>query len=201
MLSSFYSPEVCRWPWCSGGSRHSAREPHHGVDPDIRLAGGANWICFSVSHVYFFIGGVPKSISKLDGVHGQIFPLDPPLMMMMDSCIWRIYSGSICTDSHCITGWTLYPFGCRCLVVLAFMSGLIVIFLWLHWWTGALTLDLNQFPRGAKSCKQCTLEMLKVDGSVPQMSLFKQKRVKGWWPFHVKNENDEMELTVSFHFM
>jgi len=38
--------------------------------------------------------------------------------------------------------------------------------------------------------------MLKTDGSVPQMSLFKHKRVKGWWPFHVKNEGEEMELTV-----
>ncbi len=62
---------------------------------------------------------------------------------------------------------------------------------------GALTLDLNQFPRGAKSSKQCTLNMLKEDGSVPQMSIFKHKRVKGWWPFHVKNEGEEdMELTV-----
>ena len=41
--------------------------------------------------------------------------------------------------------------------------------------------------------------MLKTDGSVPQMSLFKHKRVKGWWPFHAKNEGDEeMELTVRF---
>ena len=63
--------------------------------------------------------------------------------------------------------------------------------------TGALTLDLNQFPRGAKTSKQCTLGMLKQDGSVPQMSLFKHKRVKGWWPFHVKNEGEDgMELTV-----
>ena len=67
---------------------------------------------------------------------------------------------------------------------------------------GALTLDLNQFPRGAKSSKQCTLNMLKQDGSVPQMSLFKHKRVKGWWPFHVKNEGDEeMELTVRINFI
>ena len=63
---------------------------------------------------------------------------------------------------------------------------------------GALTLDLNRFPRGAKNSKLCTLDMLKNDGSVPQMSLFKQKRVKGWWPFAVKNESDdEHELTVS----
>ncbi|XP_059174098.1 otoferlin-like isoform X2 [Physella acuta] len=61
---------------------------------------------------------------------------------------------------------------------------------------GSLTLDLNRFPRGAKSSKLCTLDMLKTDGSVPQMSLFKHKRVKGWWPFHVKNEgSDELELT------
>ena len=63
---------------------------------------------------------------------------------------------------------------------------------------GALTLDMNRFPRGAKSSKLCTLDMLKTDGSVPQMSLFKHKRVKGWWPFHVKNEGEEMELTVMF---
>ncbi len=60
-----------------------------------------------------------------------------------------------------------------------------------------MTLDLNHFPRGAKSSKQCNLGMLKTDGSVPMMSLFKHKRVKGWWPFNVKNEGEEMELTVS----
>ncbi|XP_025413884.1 otoferlin-like isoform X4 [Sipha flava] len=60
---------------------------------------------------------------------------------------------------------------------------------------GALTLDLNNFPRGAKSSKLCTLEMLKSDGSVPMVNIFKQKRVKGWWPFYVKKENEEMELT------
>ncbi|XP_067008818.2 otoferlin [Anabrus simplex] len=60
---------------------------------------------------------------------------------------------------------------------------------------GAITLDLNRFPRGAKSSKLCTLDMLKTDGSVPMVSIFKQKRVKGWWPFYVKKENEEMELT------
>jgi len=55
---------------------------------------------------------------------------------------------------------------------------------------------LNRFPRGAKSSKLCTLDMLRTDGSVPMVSIFKQKRVKGWWPFYVKKENEEMELTV-----
>lgn len=62
--------------------------------------------------------------------------------------------------------------------------------------SGAITLDLNRFPRGAKSAKLCTLDMLKTDGSVPMVNIFKAKRVKGWWPFYVKKENDEMELTV-----
>ncbi|GAB6022296.1 hypothetical protein CHUAL_006419 [Chamberlinius hualienensis] len=70
---------------------------------------------------------------------------------------------------------------------------------------GSITLDLNRFPRGAKSAKLCTLDMLKTDGSVPMISLFKQRRVKGWWPFYAKNNNDEMELTgkveAEFHLL
>ncbi|XP_013379026.1 otoferlin isoform X3 [Lingula anatina] len=59
---------------------------------------------------------------------------------------------------------------------------------------GSLTLDLNHFPRGAKSAKQCTLDMLKPDA--PHMSIFKHKRVKGWWPFTAKSaENDDLEIT------
>ncbi|KAH7976872.1 hypothetical protein HPB52_020818 [Rhipicephalus sanguineus] len=60
---------------------------------------------------------------------------------------------------------------------------------------GAITLDLNRFPRGAKSSKLCSLNMLKAEANVPTISLFKQRRVKGWWPFFVKKENDEMVLT------
>ena len=37
--------------------------------------------------------------------------------------------------------------------------------------------------------------MLKTDGSVPVVNIFKQKRVKGWWPFFIKKDNEEMELT------
>lgn len=59
---------------------------------------------------------------------------------------------------------------------------------------GAISFDLNRFPRGAKSSKQCTLDMLKLD-IVPTVNIFKQKRVRGWWPFFIKKENDELELT------
>nr|XP_034839510.1 otoferlin-like [Maniola hyperantus] len=60
---------------------------------------------------------------------------------------------------------------------------------------GAVTLDLNRFPRGAKSSKLCTLDMLRNDGSVPMVNIFRQKRVKGWWPFYIKRDTEEMELT------
>uniref|UniRef100_A0A8C5GXC8 Otoferlin n=1 Tax=Gouania willdenowi TaxID=441366 RepID=A0A8C5GXC8_GOUWI len=48
---------------------------------------------------------------------------------------------------------------------------------------GAIELDLNRFPRGAKTAKQCTLAMIQNEHELPTISIFKQKRVKGWWPF------------------
>ena len=47
--------------------------------------------------------------------------------------------------------------------------------------------------------KQCSLDMLKTDGSVPMMNLFKQKRTKGWWPMYIKTDNDICELQVRLH--
>lgn len=58
-------------------------------------------------------------------------------------------------------------------------------------------MDLNRFPRGAKTAKQCSLDMIRHEQELPTISIFKQKRVKGWWPFVSRDENDEMELTVS----
>ena len=59
---------------------------------------------------------------------------------------------------------------------------------------GAITLDLTKFPRGARSAGLCSLDMLRTDGSVPTINLFKQKRTKGWWPMYAKDENDELIL-------
>lgn len=61
---------------------------------------------------------------------------------------------------------------------------------------GAIELDLNRFPRGAKTSKQCSLEMVTNEAELPMVSIFKQKRVKGWWPFVARDENDELEITV-----
>ena len=66
---------------------------------------------------------------------------------------------------------------------------------------GSITLDLTKFPRGAKTAKQCKLDMLKTDGSVPTMNLFKQKRTKGWWPMYAKDENDELILQVQKFYL
>uniref|UniRef100_A0A8C7SCV4 Otoferlin n=1 Tax=Oncorhynchus mykiss TaxID=8022 RepID=A0A8C7SCV4_ONCMY len=60
---------------------------------------------------------------------------------------------------------------------------------------GAIELDLNRFPRGAKTAKQCSINMVQNQAELPCISIFKQKRVKGWWPFVARDENDEMELT------
>nr|XP_027311277.2 otoferlin isoform X4 [Anas platyrhynchos] len=60
---------------------------------------------------------------------------------------------------------------------------------------GAIELDLNRFPRGAKTSKLCSLEMVTNEAELPMVSIFKQKRVKGWWPFVARDENDELEVT------
>ncbi|KFV77638.1 Otoferlin, partial [Struthio camelus australis] len=61
---------------------------------------------------------------------------------------------------------------------------------------GAIELDLNHFPQGAKTAKQCSMEMVTNEAELPMVSLFKQKRVKGWWPFVARDENDELEITA-----
>jgi len=69
---------------------------------------------------------------------------------------------------------------------------------------GAITLDLNRFPRGAKTAKLCSLDMLRNDRSTPTVSLFKQKRIKGWWPFYGNKDKDDpehLELTVCALFI
>ena len=52
-------------------------------------------------------------------------------------------------------------------------------------------------PRGAKSVKTCSLDMVKTDANVPHVSLFKLRHIKGWWPFTVNTDLEEIELSVS----
>lgn len=57
---------------------------------------------------------------------------------------------------------------------------------------GSLSLDLNRFPRGAKTSKKCSIDSFRA---MNKMSIFKLKRTKGWWPFIAKSEKEGEELT------
>lgn len=61
--------------------------------------------------------------------------------------------------------------------------------------TGSLTLNLTAFPRGAKTSQACGLQ-LGDPADLPSFNLFKQTRVKGWWPFQAKDESGALQLTV-----
>uniref|UniRef100_A0A6Q2Z6Y7 Otoferlin n=1 Tax=Esox lucius TaxID=8010 RepID=A0A6Q2Z6Y7_ESOLU len=61
---------------------------------------------------------------------------------------------------------------------------------------GAIELDLNRFPRGAKTAKQCSINMILNEQDVPMVSIFKQRRIKGWWPFLGKVEA-ELQLVTA----
>ncbi|KAF6025308.1 OTOF [Bugula neritina] len=48
---------------------------------------------------------------------------------------------------------------------------------------GSFSEELTRFPRGAKSMERCDL----ITPDMPTVNLFKQKRIKGWWPFLQEN--------------
>ncbi|OWK04271.1 hypothetical protein Celaphus_00016214 [Cervus elaphus hippelaphus] len=57
---------------------------------------------------------------------------------------------------------------------------------------GSLEMNLNSFPRAAKSAKACDLTKFENASEENKISIFQQKRVRGWWPFAKSKE-----LTVS----
>uniref|UniRef100_U3JIL2 Fer-1 like family member 6 n=1 Tax=Ficedula albicollis TaxID=59894 RepID=U3JIL2_FICAL len=57
---------------------------------------------------------------------------------------------------------------------------------------GTLELDLNGFPRAAKTAKSCDLDTVVAASAENKISIFQQKRIRGWWPFIKAGE-----LTVS----
>lgn len=63
---------------------------------------------------------------------------------------------------------------------------------------GTVELDLHGFPRGAKSAKACKMDML-LD-SVETISIFQQKRSRGWWPF-VKAGELTGKVEAEFHLV
>uniref|UniRef100_A0A5F8GDE1 Fer-1 like family member 6 n=1 Tax=Monodelphis domestica TaxID=13616 RepID=A0A5F8GDE1_MONDO len=64
---------------------------------------------------------------------------------------------------------------------------------------GSLEMNLNGFPRAAKSAKACDLK----SGSLSEenkISIFQQKRVRGWWPF-VKAGELTGKVEAEFHLV
>uniref|UniRef100_A0A4W5P9W1 Otoferlin n=1 Tax=Hucho hucho TaxID=62062 RepID=A0A4W5P9W1_9TELE len=61
---------------------------------------------------------------------------------------------------------------------------------------GAIELDLNRFPRGGKTAKQCSIDMVLNEQDIPMVSIFKQRRIKGWWPFLGKVEAELQLMTA-----
>lgn len=60
-----------------------------------------------------------------------------------------------------------------------------------------MELDLHSFPRGAKSAKSCKVDMM-TDGT-EKISIFQQKRARGWWPFSKSGELTVRPNTLDLH--
>ncbi|KPP67586.1 fer-1-like protein 6-like [Scleropages formosus] len=63
---------------------------------------------------------------------------------------------------------------------------------------GSVELDLHGFPRGAKTAKLCKIDML-TDSS-EKISIFQQKRSRGWWPF-IKGGELTGKVEAEFHLV
>ncbi|XP_010139718.1 PREDICTED: fer-1-like protein 4, partial [Buceros rhinoceros silvestris] len=56
---------------------------------------------------------------------------------------------------------------------------------------GAIELKLHDMVRAAKSSEHCTVKMAK-ENATPRFSIFRNKRMRGWWPFiKLKDQDDE----------
>ncbi|NXN06492.1 OTOF protein, partial [Indicator maculatus] len=47
---------------------------------------------------------------------------------------------------------------------------------------GSIELKLHDMVRAAKSSELCTIRMAKQNAT-PRFSIFRNKRMRGWWPF------------------
>ncbi|XP_068789327.1 fer-1-like protein 6 isoform X1 [Struthio camelus] len=65
---------------------------------------------------------------------------------------------------------------------------------------GTLEMNLNGFPRAAKTAKSCDLNMVVAVSEENKISIFQQKRVRGWWPF-VKAGELTGKVEAEFHLV
>ncbi|NXF36229.1 FR1L4 protein, partial [Nyctibius bracteatus] len=56
---------------------------------------------------------------------------------------------------------------------------------------GSIELKLHDMVRAAKTSESCTIKMAK-ENATPRFSIFRNKRMRGWWPFiKLKDQEDE----------
>ncbi|NXX95910.1 FR1L4 protein, partial [Centropus bengalensis] len=56
---------------------------------------------------------------------------------------------------------------------------------------GSIELKLHDMVRAAKSSEHCTIRMAK-ENAAPRFSIFRNKRMRGWWPLiKLKDQDDE----------
>ncbi|XP_032771679.1 fer-1-like protein 6 [Rattus rattus] len=65
---------------------------------------------------------------------------------------------------------------------------------------GSLEMNLNSFPRAAKSAKACDLSKFENASGENKISIFQQKRVRGWWPF-AKSKELTGKVEAEFHLV
>ncbi|XP_066434907.1 fer-1-like protein 6 isoform X2 [Eleutherodactylus coqui] len=65
---------------------------------------------------------------------------------------------------------------------------------------GSMELNLNGFHRGAKTAKSCELSMATSLKEENKISIFQQKRIRGWWPF-VKSGELTGKVEAEFHLV
>ncbi|NWV17939.1 FR1L4 protein, partial [Origma solitaria] len=56
---------------------------------------------------------------------------------------------------------------------------------------GSIELKLHDMVWAAKSSEHCTVKMAK-DNATPRFSIFRNKRMRGWWPFiKLRDQEDD----------
>ncbi|XP_019498975.1 PREDICTED: fer-1-like protein 6 [Hipposideros armiger] len=65
---------------------------------------------------------------------------------------------------------------------------------------GTLEMNLNSFPRAAKSAKACVISKFENTNEENKISIFQQKRVRGWWPF-AKSKELTGKVEAEFHLV
>ena len=62
----------------------------------------------------------------------------------------------------------------------------------MHYFSGSVELSLSDMVRAAKSSDKCSIQMAK-ERAGPRFSIFRSKRMKGWWPLVRQKTPEDFE--------